>query len=95
MDKGHPRRGDMRQRNGINLAVIGFIVFFFSIQSWGADWKFIAQDIQDSIWEIDVTSISRQPNNIARVSVKQTHSKESVIGWIKQYGEQYKNFLSP
>ena len=82
----------MRKRNGVILAVIGFIAFFFCIEGWGADWKLIGRDVQDSVCEIDVASISRQPNNIVGVWVKLTRSKKSVTNWVKTFGEQYKDF---
>ncbi len=74
MDKGYEERsgrGDMRKRNGVILAVIGYIVFFFCMEGWGANWKVIGEDLEDSVWEIDEASISRQPNNIVRASFKQ------------------------
>ena len=39
-----------------------------------------------------MASISRQPNNIVRVLVKHTRSKESVTDWVKEFGVEYKNF---
>ena len=44
VDKGHPEgsgEGDMRKRNGVILAVIGYIVFFFCMEGWGGDWKVV------------------------------------------------------
>jgi hypothetical protein len=81
----------MRTKYGVILAIIGYIIFFFCMEGWGADWKLISIDTQGNIFEIDVASISRQPNNIVRVWVKQTHSKESVTDWVKDLGEKYKN----
>ena len=95
MDKGHPQVNggrDMRKRNGVILAVIGYIVFFFCMEGWGANWKVIGEDVGGSIWEIDLTSIFLQPNNFVRVLVKQIHSRKSAIDWVKKYGEQYKDF---
>ena len=83
---------DMRIKCGVILAVIGYMIIFCYAESWGADWKFIGQDVVGSVLEIDVASISRQPNNIVRVLVKHTRSKESVTDWVKKFGEQYKDF---
>ena len=88
----HKRGKDMSIKCGVILAVIGYIVFFFCMEGWGADWKLIGQDVEGSVLEIDVASISRQPNNIVRVLVKQTRSKESVTGWVNKFGEEYKDF---
>ena len=82
----------MRKRYGIILAVIGYIVFFFCMEGWGADWKHICIHAQVSVWEIDATSIPSQPNNIVRAWVKITCSKESVTDWVKTFGEEYKDF---
>jgi len=82
----------MRKRNGVILAVIGGILFFFSIEGWAADWKFIVKDVQGNVLEIDAASISRQPDNIVRLWVKITNSKERITDWIKKSGEEYKDF---
>ncbi len=83
---------NMRIKCGVILAIIGYIVFFFCMEGWGVGWKFIGQDVKGSVLEIDVASISRQPNNIVRVLVKHTRSKESVTDWVNKFGEQYKDF---
>jgi hypothetical protein len=80
----------LKKRSGIILAVIGCIVFLFSMEGWGADWKFIQEDVQGSIWEIDMASISRQPNNIVRVWTKTTHSKEAIKDRVIRFGEKEK-----
>jgi hypothetical protein len=40
----------MKKRNGVILAVIGYIVFFFCMEGWGANWKLIGIDAKDSVW---------------------------------------------
>jgi hypothetical protein len=82
----------MRKRNGIILAVIGYIVLLFCMEGWGADWKLIGQDVKGSVLEIDLASISRQPNNMVKVLLKRTRSKESVADWVNKFGEKYKDF---
>jgi len=84
--------GNMRIRYAGILAVIGYTVFFFYMEGWGADWKFMGRDIKGSLLEIDVASISHQPNNVVRVLVKHIRSKESVTDWVREFGEQYKDF---
>ena len=79
-------------RYRVVLAVIGCTGFFVYMEGWGVDWKFIGQDVKGSVLEIDVASISRQPNNMVRVLVKHTRSKESVTDWVRKFGEQYKDF---
>ncbi len=58
----------------------------------GADWKFMGRDIKGSLLEIDVASIFHQPNNVVGVLVKHIRSKESVSDWVREFGEQYKDF---
>ena len=82
----------MRKRYRVILVVIGYMILLWYAEGWGADWKFLGQDIKGSVLEIDVASISHQPNNIVRVLVKHTRSKESVTDWVKRFGEQYKDF---
>jgi hypothetical protein len=81
----------MRKRYGVILAVIGYIVFFFCMEGWGADWKIIGKSVPGDLWEIDMTNISRQPDNILTVWVKVTHSKKSVSDFVKERGEKYKD----
>ena len=81
----------MKKRNGIILAVIGYIVFFFCMEGWGANWKLIGIDAKDSVWEIDTASISRQPNNIVRVWVKTTYSKKGINEFVKNFGKEFKD----
>ena len=83
---------DMRKTHGAILAIIGYMILFWYAEGWGADWKFIGQDVKGSVLEIDVASISLQPNNIVRLLVKHTRSKQSVTDWVKEFGEQYKDF---
>jgi len=82
----------MRIRYRFILVAIGYMILLWSVDGWGADWKFLGRDTKGSLLEIDVASISHQPNNIVRVLVKHTRSKESVTDWVKKFGEQYKDF---
>jgi len=79
----------MRKRSGVTLAVIGCIVFFFCVEGWGADWKFIAKDVQGTVSEIDVTSITHHPNNIVRVWVKRTYSQMTINQMVNDLGTKY------
>jgi hypothetical protein len=81
----------MRKRYGVILAVIGYIIFFSSMEGWGADWKFIAKDIQGNVFEIDTASISRQSNNIVGVFVKTTYSKKGRNEVVKYLGKAFKD----
>ena len=77
---------------GVILVVIGCSILFSYGEGWGADWKFVKKNSEGSVLEIDVASISRQPNNIVRAWLKLSHTKESVAEWVKQLGEDYKDF---
>jgi hypothetical protein len=76
---------------GIIFAIGGLIIFFFSMEGWGADWKYIEKDSQNNVWEIDTASISHQPHDIVRVLVKTTYSKESINNYLKNFGEEFKD----
>ena len=82
----------MRKTYGVILAVIGYILFFFYMEGWGEDWKVIGEDVQGTAWEIDVAGISLQPNNIVRAWLKKTYSKKGVTDWVKNFGDEYKDF---
>ncbi len=73
----------------IIFAVSVFIAFFLCKQGWGADWKYIDKDSQNNVWEIDTASISHQPNNIVRVLIKTTYSKESINTYLKKFGKEF------
>lgn len=81
----------MRKKHRVIFAVMGYIAFFFSMEGWGADWKFIAKDVQGNVFEIDTASISRQPNNIVTVLVKTTYSKKGKNEVLKNYGKVFKD----
>jgi len=83
---------NMRKKYGVILVVIGYMVLLGYAEGWGADWKFIKKNSEGGVLDIDVASISHQPNNIMRASLKLTHSKESVAEWVKQLGKDYKDF---
>ena len=82
---------NMEKRNGVILAVIGYIVFFLCMEGWGADWKLIAKDGQGNVWEIDVASISFQPNNIVTVLFKTNYSKKGRNEVVKIFGNIFKD----
>ncbi len=83
----------MKKRNGIILAVIGYIVFFFCMEGWGADWKYIGKDVGGSAF-FDTETIKSLPNGNFMVWAKKVHSKEGISEIVKQYGEEYRN-LNP
>jgi hypothetical protein len=63
----------MRKRNGVILAIVGIIIFFFYMEGWGADWKRIAVKKERSNWEtryyIETTKIKRLPGEKIRLWV--------------------------
>jgi hypothetical protein len=81
----------MTNKSRIIFAIVGFIIFSFCIEGWAEDWKLIRKDAQGGVWEIDVASISHQPNNIVEAWFKFTYSKESINELVKKFGEQYKD----
>jgi hypothetical protein len=81
----------MRKRNRVILAVIGYIVFFFCVEGWGAAWYCIEIDSDGNALLLDAASISRQPNNIVRAWSKKIYSRKAVNEWVKDVGEKYKD----
>ena len=80
----------MRKRNGIIYGVVGFIVFFLWLEGGGADWKMITKDAQGNVFEIDATTLSRQPDTTVKVLVKTTYSKKGRNEIVKNYGKVFK-----
>jgi hypothetical protein len=90
VDEGHPKRGDMRQRNGIILAVVGCIVFFFCMEGWGADWKYyIGNEFGEYYY--DAENLNRLPDTIVRVWTKEISSQKSVADTVGRLGQEYKD----
>lgn len=81
----------MVSKSGVTLTVIGYIVFFFCMEGWGADWKFIGIDVQGTLKEINMASISHRPNNIVRVWEQTTFSEIDVNKFVKKLGSKYKD----
>ena len=82
----------MRKRNGVILAVIGFIVFFFCMEGWGADWKLDATtETENHYYD---TNITRLGNGFIRVWEKSIltdkgRARENVPGKFEGSGLLY------
>lgn len=59
-------------------AVIGFIVFFFSMEGWGADWKYYTIDGVGSSLFYDTQSVSRG-QEITTVWIKMIFSDKAKV----------------
>lgn len=80
----------MNVKRGIILAAAGVIIFFFSIQGWGADWKQYA--LNDRIvFYYDAESITRPSREIVRVWEKRIYTEKGIIDAVKELGKKYKD----
>jgi hypothetical protein len=66
------------------FAVFGFIIFFFSMEGYGADWKHYATDSDANNWFYDTQSISRGQDTII-VRTKEVLSDNEKADFIKEY----------
>jgi hypothetical protein len=80
----------MRKRHGVILAVIGYIVFFFCMEGWGADWKSLGKNDEYEFY-LDTGSITRSQKNIFRVSVKAVFTDKGIIKLMEVFGTEYEN----
>ena len=67
----------MRRKCGVIFGVIGYIVFFFCIEGWGAKWEPFAEtvDFQASYDSENLT----QTQDIIRVWVKYIYTEKGII----------------
>lgn len=80
----------MTKRNGVILAVIGFIVFFLCIEGWGADWKFYAASEQ-ILYYYDAQNITHPSKNIVRVWERWDYTEKGVLDMVGTSGKKYEN----
>jgi hypothetical protein len=74
----------------ITLAISAFIVFLFSMEGWGTDWKYYGGS-EFGEYYYDTESMKRLPNNIVRVWTKEISSQKSVTDMVGRLGEEYKD----
>ena len=80
----------MRKRYEVMIAVIGYIIFFFCMEGWGADWKFLGKNDEYEFY-VDTKSITLSRENIFRVSVKAVFKDNGINRLVKLFGSEYKN----
>ena len=75
------------------LAVFLFIVSFFSIGAWGANWKYYFKNSEGNSWFYDTQSVSRGQDT-TKVQVKSTPSDKVKARFIKKsYNDGIKKFI--
>ena len=74
----------MERRYGVIFTVLGFIVLFFSMEGWGADWKYFRTDEKNNEWFYDAESILRE-QDIIIVRTKEILSDKGRAIFIKDY----------
>jgi len=80
----------MRTKYGVILAVIGYIVFFFCMEGWGADWKLYHVDEEYRCY-YDGETI-RKVLGILRVWEKWIPSQKMVDEQVKKIGAEYQDW---
>jgi hypothetical protein len=78
----------MKGRYGVILAVFGFIIFFFSMEAWAADWKYIFTAATGGEWFYDTQSVSRG-QDITSVWTKWILSDKERAKFIKEFPEEF------
>jgi len=79
----------MRKRNGIILAVIGYIVFFFCMEGWGGDWRLYSEN--DSVaFYYDAEGMTLPSKGIIRVWEKRVFKETFVTETAKTMGDIFK-----
>lgn len=81
----------MRKRHGVILAIVGYIVFFFCIEGWGADWKHYYSDNENDAY-YDAQSMIHQKDGWVKVWIK-TVLKRKTMGLDEARGKS-PEFLS-
>ena len=71
------------------FAVLGFIVFFFSMEAWAADWKYIFTAATGGEWFYDTQSISRG-KDITSVWTRWILSDKEREKFIKKFPEEFR-----
>jgi hypothetical protein len=80
----------MRNKSGVILAVIGFLVLCYG-EGWGTDWKGFSVD-EDYISFYDRHNIKKISSGILRVWQKMVPSDKTVEENVKEYGLQFENW---
>jgi len=74
----------MRKKHGVILAVIGYIVFFFCMEGWGADWKSVGQtDTGEHFY--DAAGMTRLSNNIVRGWEKTIYTDQGREDFVERF----------
>ena len=80
----------MKNKSGVIVTVIGFIIFLFC-EAWGADWKrYMATDFGG--WFYDAETITRPSKDTVRVWGKTVYTDKGVIRRMTEIGVIYKKY---
>ena len=76
----------MRKRNGIILAVIGYIFFFSCMEGWGVDWEKHGES-DKMFFYYDAEGITRPSKDVVRVWGKLIYKVKGITGMVEEYGK--------
>jgi hypothetical protein len=74
---------------GIILVVIGLAIFA-SAEVWGEDWK-LFKKTEDANFYYDKEDITRSPQKIVKVWIKQVYKKKGKMDMVNLVGARYEN----
>jgi hypothetical protein len=78
----------MRKRNGVILAVIGYVVFFSCIEGWGVDWEKHGES-DKTFFYYDTENITRPSKDVVRVWGKLIFKVKGKTEMAEELGKKY------
>lgn len=78
----------MRKRNGVILAVIGYIVFFSCMEGWGEDWEKHGES-DKMFFYYDAESIIRPSKDVVKVWGKLIYKVKGITEMVEEFGKKY------
>ena len=78
----------MRGKNRVILAVVGFIIFFFGLEGWAANWKYTVMNVFEDVVFIDMASLTQPSDNIVRVWIKLVYSQKGAVEAVEETRKQ-------
>ena len=80
----------MRNRYGVILAVIGYVLFFVYTEGWAADWKLYSQT-PEALYYFDPKTVTISEGEIIGIKVKLDFTDKGIIEMVEQFGQAYRD----
>ena len=78
----------MRKTHGVIFAVIGFVLFFSSMEGWGVDWEKYSES-NAVIFYYDTEGITYPSKDVANVWGKLIYKAKGITGMVEEYGKMF------